>query len=1343
MTLKNLLVTGFLILSQITLNAQSSYVYNYEFDDIGTWTNGSNSTRNFYVSSGKYYFEHKKSSGDWEITTRSFYLDFTKDFEIETAITKISGVQDYGISFLYDYKDSKNYKEFGITASGYYRVAKSANGSYTNEKSWTKSSTVKTGNYATNKLTIKRKSNRITFYINDTYVYGMDYSKFVGNQLGLRLYRNQKVAIDYFRVKYSGTTPTVNPTTQSKSILFEGFNSNANNWSETKNSDVDFDVKGGDYILSHKRKTGGYTSSIYKYIDTKRDFRISAEFKKISGVENNGFGLIFGREDSNNQNYFFINSNGSYIIKYVKGGQETFVKNWTYSGAIKKGRNAYNVLKVVKEGSALKYYINNSLVHTRYSFEFYGQRVGFILYDKQKIAVSYLSLYYLDDGVKPVVKPVTDNKVYHTIKESIFFEGFTSNANNWSEKDDSNVKLSVNNGNYTFGHKRTSGGWTSTINKYIDTSRDFQILVSFKKISGIQNNGYGITFGRKDSNNQYLFYINGQGSYSINRMSDGNSNYIKDWTPSSAISKGNGAYNYLKVVKNGSKLEYYINDILVTSDFNTAFFGDSLGFIVYNQQEVDITYMSVGYLDDKKTIVKVDDDIDNIKNFTYNDNDYFISEQFNSNSKGWYTADDNLKKFEVKNGKYYIDHKRTEKGWSSYVDHYIDTSKDFEIETKIDKINGVQNYGYGLIWGKDSTSEFIFYIASNGYYKITRKVNDVDQDIVKWTTSSSVLQGNGVSNVLKVRKEGNYYKFYINDTYITQLDYENFYGNKMGYIVYNKQQVAVDYLRVKYLTSSTVIAKVLKAPLYDNFSSNTNGWDVEDNENYTVGVNSGKLVLERKKKGGSFTGRDIEIDTSKDFIIETTLTREKSGGTGLFGVTFGRKNSSNEFSFLINTSGNYLFRKFENDKYTGIILSTFSSAIKTGVGQSNKIKIVKSGSLLRFYINDVYVNEASFQPFYGNKFGYTAYFEQKIMVDDLDIKYQTNTYNDPPIVVITEPTVERGFNIVKTKDITVKGKATDKDGIYEVFVNNVEATLFEDGSFTAKVPLKIGSNELVVKATDIKQATSNKTFTIKRKTPDIVVNPDNPIVKKDEIKLDVGFGKYYALLIGVSDYNDASDISDLEGLPTRDAANLYDVLVNKYSFEKENVVLLNNSPTENEILREFVKLRQKVTEKDNVLIFYAGHGIYDEETQLGSWLPSDADPQFDLNIISNSTVKDYIKSIKSKHTLLISDACFSGSIFKTRSVEKAPKSIKLKFDLPSRKAITSGTLKTVPNESVFLKYLLKYLNNNEDKYITARAIFDRIEGPVINNSPNDNVPQYGTIQEVGDEMGDFIFIKRD
>ena len=64
----------------------------------------------------------------------------------------------------------------------------------------------------------------------------------------------------------------------------------------------------------------------------------------------------------------------------------------------------------------------------------------------------------------------------------------------------------MKNGDYYFHHKRDKGGWSPTIPKYIDTSRDFKIVADIKKESGILDYGYGIVFGREDSSNQNLFY---------------------------------------------------------------------------------------------------------------------------------------------------------------------------------------------------------------------------------------------------------------------------------------------------------------------------------------------------------------------------------------------------------------------------------------------------------------------------------------------------------------------------------------------------------------------------------------------------------------------------------------------------------------------------------------------------------------------------------------------------------------------------------------------------------------------------------------------------------------------
>ena len=199
--------------------------------------------------------------------------------------------------------------------------------------------------------------------------------------------------------------------------------------------------------------------------------------------------------------------------------------------------------------------------------------------------------------------------------------------------------------------------------------------------------------------------------------------------------------------------------------------------------------------------------------------------------------------------------------------------------------------------------------------------------------------------------------------------------------------------------------------------------------------------------------------------------------------------------------------------------------------------------------------------------------------------------------------------------------------------------------------------------------------------------------------------------------------------------------VTNYSFNEDDITILND-PTRSEIIDGFEILSNSITERDNLLVFYAGHGIWDEKLEVGYWLPSDAKSSSKANWISNSTIRDYISGLDSKHTLLITDACFSGSIFRTREVTKSIDEMGFAkiYRLPSRNAMTSGTLNTVPDESRFMEYLIKRLEDNERDYFLAKQLFFEIETAVINNT--NNVPQYGTIQNTGDEGGDFIFIKK-
>ncbi|NIQ12704.1 MAG: hypothetical protein GWO23_24990, partial [Gammaproteobacteria bacterium] len=57
----------------------------------------------------------------------------------------------------------------------------------------------------------------------------------------------------------------------------------------------------------------------------------------------------------------------------------------------------------------------------------------------------------------------------------------------------------------------------------------------------------------------------------------------------------------------------------------------------------------------------------------------------------------------------------------------------------------------------------------------------------------------------------------------------------------------------------------------------------------------------------------------------------------------------------------------------------------------------------------------------------------------------------------------------------------------------------------------------------------------------------------------------------------------------------------------------------------------------------------DEETNTGYWVPVDAKGHDHTTYLRNSTIRDELMLISSRarHTLLISDSCFSGSLLRS------------------------------------------------------------------------------------------------
>ena len=237
---------------------------------------------------------------------------------------------------------------------------------------------------------------------------------------------------------------------------------------------------------------------------------------------------------------------------------------------------------------------------------------------------------------------------------------------------------------------------------------------------------------------------------------------------------------------------------------------------------------------------------------------------------------------------------------------------------------------------------------------------------------------------------------------------------------------------------------------------------------------------------------------------------------------------------------------------------------------------------------------------------------------------------------------------------------------------------------------------------------------------------------------DVDYGKYYLLAIGIDEY----EVLPRLKTAISDARAVSGLLEAAYGFETE---LLENA-TRQDVIRALSAYREKVGPRDNLLIYYAGHGWNDEEADLGYWLPADAHPDDETNWVSNAKITSILRAMDAKHVMVVSDSCYSGTLTRGISVTRTgPSHVERLSARRTRLALTSGGNEPVVDgggggHPVFANAFLRTLRENE-AVLDATTLHARIREPIMRDS--DQTPQFGPIRSARHEDGDFLFVRKD
>jgi hypothetical protein len=92
------------------------------------------------------------------------------------------------------------------------------------------------------------------------------------------------------------------------------------------------------------------------------DFDLRVKTAAVAGPLDNGYGVIFRAQDSDNYFLFLISSDGYYQVRREVNGAEKILSEWIPSELIHQGLNTANEIRVVAQGDTFQFYVNGTQV---------------------------------------------------------------------------------------------------------------------------------------------------------------------------------------------------------------------------------------------------------------------------------------------------------------------------------------------------------------------------------------------------------------------------------------------------------------------------------------------------------------------------------------------------------------------------------------------------------------------------------------------------------------------------------------------------------------------------------------------------------------------------------------------------------------------------------------------------------------------------------------------------------------------------------------------------------------------------------------------------------------------
>ena len=240
--------------------------------------------------------------------------------------------------------------------------------------------------------------------------------------------------------------------------------------------------------------------------------------------------------------------------------------------------------------------------------------------------------------------------------------------------------------------------------------------------------------------------------------------------------------------------------------------------------------------------------------------------------------------------------------------------------------------------------------------------------------------------------------------------------------------------------------------------------------------------------------------------------------------------------------------------------------------------------------------------------------------------------------------------------------------------------------------------------------------------------------------------KDYALIFGTDNYDNWTDLVN----PVNDARAIAAILKDKYNFQTE---VVENATLEEINDKLYDYNTKKFNPQDQLFIFFAGHGYFDETLGEGYLVATNSlmNDKGKSSYIPHLMLRERINNIRCEHVFLVMDVCFGGTIDPVLAKARADDAMDEAADTQylvkkltkrTRKFLTSGSKEYVPDgtpgkHSPFAeKFILalREIGGGAGRILSLlelRTYFLRL----------DTEPRFGSFGN-DDPASDFVFVAR-